>query len=67
VDSSQWYSDIRAAAQQTRQGEQATESGPAKDLGDVNYWVGQFGETSSSDDDLNPFPPGYGDDLAEEA
>jgi predicted RNA-binding protein with PIN domain len=67
VDSSQWYADIRAAARQAREEQSAAEAGPAKDPGDVNYWIGQFGEAPSVDDDLNPFPPGYGDDLAEEA
>jgi uncharacterized protein len=67
VDSSQWYSDVRAAARQARQGKDAAEPETARDAGDVNYWVGQFEESPPVPDDLNPFPPGYGDDLTEEA
>jgi predicted RNA-binding protein with PIN domain len=68
VDSSQWYADVRAAARQARDDGSASAPGPTKDAGDVTYWVRQFGEAPPSmDEDLNPFPPGYGDDLADDA
>jgi predicted RNA-binding protein with PIN domain len=68
VDSSKWYAEVRAAAREARDDESAAQSGSTNETGDVNYWVRQFGEAPPTvDDDLNPFPPGYGDDLANEA
>jgi uncharacterized protein len=65
VDSSQWYADIRAAQRKSTANETTPDPRTMKDPGDVNYWVDQFGEIATPEDDTNPFPPGYGDDLEE--
>jgi predicted RNA-binding protein with PIN domain len=65
IDSGQWYADIRAAARVAHEREPA-ESRPVSDPSDVKYWVQQFGDVPSPEDDGNPFPLGYGEDITEE-
>jgi predicted RNA-binding protein with PIN domain len=64
IDSGQWYADLRAAARETRQ-QESSDPRPAGNPGDVKYWVEQFKEFQSPEDDTDPFPPGYGEELAE--
>jgi uncharacterized protein len=63
VESAQWYADMRIALRERNAAEPMTNSTEEKDVGDVNYWVRQFGEVPAPEDDPSPFPPGYGDDL----
>jgi predicted RNA-binding protein with PIN domain len=70
VDSEKWYAEIVAARRQrdiTAEDVAAKPSGkPTPD--ELAYWLGQFGETPNAGPDFeSPFPPGYADDLDEDA
>jgi predicted RNA-binding protein with PIN domain len=67
VDSREWYSELRASQ---RDAQLAAET-PAKPANEVTpeeltYWLGEFAVPPADDDDVNPFPPGYADDLETE-
>jgi len=70
VDSEQWYADLLTTR---RQRETLAEDTAAKPAGkptpdELAYWLGEFGETPAASQDLeNPFPPGYADDIEEDA
>lgn len=65
VDSGQWYSERRAALR-VRGIEKATAKPDAHLTADeLNYWLGQFGDSPADDGSDSPFPPGYGDDIRE--
>jgi predicted RNA-binding protein with PIN domain len=68
VDSDKWYAELRAAR---RQRNIQTADGPSKPDGglsrdEVSYWIEQFADSPPDDSPLNPFPPGYADDVANE-
>jgi uncharacterized protein len=67
IDSEQWYAELLATVRQRRAA--AADAKPAGEItaDELNYWLGEFGENSVETSDLdNPFPPGYGDDVAEQ-
>lgn len=67
TDSDVWYAQLH----RSRQSRGGTARGSAKPAGDlsseeVEYWVDEFtSEPDPPSGDLNPFPPGYGDDATE--
>lgn len=80
IDSDRWWADL--CAQRRRKGAElpTPPQKPTGNLstGEVDYWVSQFSgapqevrgkpqDTSPVDDLDNPFPPGYGEDLLEDA
>ncbi len=70
VDSEQWYSDLLTTR---RKHEFRAEDAAAKPAGkptpdELAYWLGEFGDPPSASQDLeSPFPPGYADDLDDDA
>jgi predicted RNA-binding protein with PIN domain len=68
IDSDQWYAEVRAAG---RRHDEAAEEPPAKQSGSASadelaYWLHQFQDVPDDDEEKSPFPPGYGDDLADD-
>jgi len=68
IDSERWYADQRAITHERRaHAEDAFAKPDETTAADVNYWLGEFGETSVPSDDLDhPFPPGYAEDIGEQ-
>jgi len=70
VDSEQWYADLLTTR---RKRAVAKEDSAAKPAGkptpdELAYWLGEFGDLPSASQDINdPFPPGYADDIEEDA
>ena len=70
VDSEQWYAELlvnRSLKNALAEDAAAKPSGkPTPD--ELAYWLSEFGDTPSASPDLdNPFPPGYADDVEEDA
>jgi predicted RNA-binding protein with PIN domain len=69
IDSEQWYTDLVANSRKRRP---RGDDGSAKPSGELSadelkYWLREFSDsTLAGDESDNPFPPGYGDDVAEE-
>jgi len=52
--------------QKTAAADEATSKPTATPSEDVNYWVERFGSSTGADAESDdPFPPGYGDDVAD--
>jgi hypothetical protein len=77
VASDAWYAElIRQRRERTEAADQPPDQPPVPLLAeDVEYWIRQFGgqqlltewgEGPPGDEPLNPFPPGYGEDLLRE-
>ena len=70
VDSEQWYSEIQAAR---REQKRLADDSAAKPSGqptpdELAHWLHEFGEPPApAADSESPFPPGYADDLEEDA
>jgi uncharacterized protein len=70
VDSEAWYAELLAAR---RYRNAVVEGSTAKPVGkptadELAYWLGEFGETPAPKPEVeNPFPPGYADDIEDEA
>jgi hypothetical protein len=80
IDSDLWWADLCAERRRKGTDSHAMPQKPTGDLAarEVDYWLAQFAEETEEDvtqvrkpasaDELeNPFPPGYGDDLLDEA
>lgn len=82
VDSQRWYGELLAARRGGREGQKIAPQKleGVLDPAEVAYWLEQFadppdeldsnssaGQSSTSDDHVNPFPPGYGEDLLGES
>jgi predicted RNA-binding protein with PIN domain len=67
VDSAQWYADLRAAGRDDGAASQPSTK-PVGDLApdELAYWLREFNDSAADDDQTNPFPPGYADDLRDE-
>ncbi len=72
MDSDRWYSELwqrRIATQQSVEGAQLDKPVAQLTAEEIEYWVAKFtaGETKPTEqppsDPINPFPPGYGEDL----
>src|SRR4029079_3460987 len=69
IDSEQWYTDLVANSRKRRA---KGDDGAAKPSGELTtyerkYWIREFSDsTPPGDESDNPFPLGYGDDIAEE-
>jgi uncharacterized protein len=74
VDSDVWYAEVVRRRRERHQAEAAGGEMPPVPLleEDVSYWVRQFGgqsaleQVAAEEQPENPFPPGYGEDLANE-
>ncbi|MEX0610801.1 MAG: NYN domain-containing protein [Pirellulales bacterium] len=66
IDSSQWYTELRA-----RRSQNDDAGAPTKPVGEttpeeVKYWLQEFDDAPAEDDPQNPFPPGYAEDVHED-
>jgi predicted RNA-binding protein with PIN domain len=70
VDSEQWYADLLTTR---RKRAVAKDDSAAKPTGkptpdELAYWLSEFGDPPSASQDIDdPFPPGYADDIEEDA
>lgn len=70
VDSEEWYAELLAAR---RQRNALADDSAAKPSGnptpdELAYWLREFGDTPNASPDFDsPFPPGYADDVEEDA
>jgi predicted RNA-binding protein with PIN domain len=79
IDSDLWWADLCAERRRKGTESHAIPHKPTGDLAapEVDYWLAQFAEETEEDTPMrkpapadefeNPFPPGYGDDLLDEA
>ena len=80
IDSDQWWAKLRAKQHHKKTEIPASPQKPTGDLAtsDVDYWLAEFADEpiegrerkhtpEPADEFENPFPPGYGDDLLDEA
>jgi predicted RNA-binding protein with PIN domain len=68
IDSEKWYAEHRAS-RRNRNTEKGVSAKPTGALSpdELAYWLNEFGDSPSPGPDAdNPFPPGYGDDIADE-
>jgi uncharacterized protein len=73
VDSDQWYAHLlnRRRRRQHTAGSNTARSATGMSESEVNYWVQQFSAGQNEQaappqpDLLNPFPPGYGEDITD--
>jgi predicted RNA-binding protein with PIN domain len=67
VDSSTWYGELRATQ---REEDQRIGSPAIREAGmsaeELAYWLNEFDGPGGDDDNTNPFPPGYAEDVTEE-
>jgi predicted RNA-binding protein with PIN domain len=65
VDSDKWLSDLRAARRHQDVVDNEVRSKPDVDstLDDAEYWIKRFAESHADDSPIDPFPPGYAEDL----
>lgn len=62
IDSDRWYEEMLRQRGARGQVEPASPLKPSTpELGEVEFWLGQFDDEDIADDDI--FPPGYGEDL----
>jgi predicted RNA-binding protein with PIN domain len=67
VDSERWYMELVADGRRRKNDDAAAKPSGQLTADELKYWLREFGESTAPSDDLeNPFPPGYGDDVAEE-
>jgi predicted RNA-binding protein with PIN domain len=80
IDSDVWWAELRTKQHRRKTELPASSQKPTGDLAtsEVDYWLAQFTDappegmeqhrpSTPADDFENPFPPGYGDDLLDEA
>jgi predicted RNA-binding protein with PIN domain len=68
IDSEKWYAEHRESRRK-RDTEKGASAKPTRALSpaELAYWLKEFGDAPSPAPDAdNPFPPGYGDDVANE-
>jgi predicted RNA-binding protein with PIN domain len=68
IDSEVWYGELRNSRRKNDATANETALKPAGTLSpdEVAYWLKEFGDVPSPASEAdNPFPPGYGDDVAE--
>ncbi len=70
VDSDEWYSERLAICRERRKAGEDAAAKPTGELtaDELSYWLREFGGISGpTDESDSPFPPGYADDLRDEA
>jgi predicted RNA-binding protein with PIN domain len=70
LDSEAWYSERLAICRERRATADDAAAKPTGDLtaDELNYWLREFGGTTGPKaESESPFPPGYADDLSEDA
>ena len=66
VESDVWYSDRKAAMRQRNAEQAAAKPGVPLSCDELDYWLHEFGDVPTPDEQGGPFPPGYGDDIRNE-
>jgi len=68
IDSDRWYAELRSNQHQKIADDTSAKPGGELTADELQYWLGEFGESDAArDEPENPFPPGYGDDIADQA
>jgi predicted RNA-binding protein with PIN domain len=69
LDSEEWYAERLAIGRERQRAANDASAKPSGDLtpDELNYWLGKFSESADAgEEQTNPFPPGYADDVREE-
>jgi predicted RNA-binding protein with PIN domain len=66
IDSSQWYTELRARQNKTDSVSPSTKPTSETTPEEVNYWLHEFDDALAEDVPGNPFPPGYAEDIRDD-